>query len=80
MLSDLATLAPSVIVCAGFLIGVYALLRREMAPRGRDREDAGSADDMSTSRGISDAEDAGLTSSSGDEEVADQPGGRRSLG
>ncbi|HEY2442726.1 MAG TPA: hypothetical protein VGI31_06290 [Streptosporangiaceae bacterium] len=57
MFADLATLAPSVIVCAGFLIGVYALLRREMAPRRRSREDEGSAADMSTDTGISDDED-----------------------
>lgn len=35
MLQDLATLAPSVIICVAFLIGVGALLRREMAPKRR---------------------------------------------
>jgi hypothetical protein len=33
MLQDLATLAPSAIVCAGFLVGVWMLLRHEMAPK-----------------------------------------------
>ena len=37
MLQDLATVAPSVIVCAVFLFGVIALLRHEMAPRRRRR-------------------------------------------
>jgi len=37
MLQDLETVAPSVIVCAAFLVGVIWLLRREMAPRRRGR-------------------------------------------
>ena len=43
MLEDLATLAPSAIVCAAFLTGVVMVARHEMAPKRRDRED--SADD-----------------------------------
>jgi hypothetical protein len=39
MLQDLATLAPSAIVCAGFLVGVWMLLRHEMAPKSRSRGD-----------------------------------------
>jgi len=39
MLQDLATLAPSAIVCAGFLVGVWMLLRHEMAPKRRSRRD-----------------------------------------
>jgi hypothetical protein len=39
MLQDLATLGPSAIVCAGFLAGVWMLLRHEMAPKRRSRED-----------------------------------------
>jgi hypothetical protein len=39
MLQDLATLAPSAIVCAGFLAGVWMLLRHEMAPKRRSRRD-----------------------------------------
>ena len=42
----LAVLAPSLIVCAAFLAGVFALLRHEMAPRRRGREDGGSGGDM----------------------------------
>jgi hypothetical protein len=35
MLQDLAALAPPFIVCVAFLVGVGALLRRELAPRRR---------------------------------------------
>jgi hypothetical protein len=35
MLQDLAALAPPVIVCVAFLVGVGALLRRELAPKRR---------------------------------------------
>lgn len=47
MLQDLATIAPSVIICAGFVVGVWMLLRREMAPRRHSRRDgqAGPGDD-----------------------------------
>jgi len=50
MLQDLATLAPSVIVCAVFLVGVVMLVRHEMAPKRRGREDVrdGSEDDGAT--------------------------------
>lgn len=37
MLQDLETVAPSVIVCVAFLVGVIALVRREMAPKRKDR-------------------------------------------
>lgn len=36
MLQDLATLAPSAIVCAVFLTGVVMLIRHEMAPKHRE--------------------------------------------
>ena len=35
MLQDLAALAPPLIVCVAFLVGVGYLLRRELAPRRR---------------------------------------------
>ena len=35
MWADLATLTPSLVVCAAFLIGVAIFLRREMSPRRR---------------------------------------------
>jgi hypothetical protein len=37
MLQDLAALAPPAIVCAAFLIGAWAVVRRELAPRRRAR-------------------------------------------
>lgn len=37
VLQDLETIAPSVIVCAAFLVGVIMLLRRELAPKRRAR-------------------------------------------
>jgi len=37
MLQDLAALAPPVIVCAAFLVGAWALVRRELAPKRRAR-------------------------------------------
>jgi hypothetical protein len=37
MPQDLAALAPSVIVCVAFLIGGWMLLRRELAPKRRNR-------------------------------------------
>ncbi len=79
MLQDLAVLAPSLIVCVAFLAGVYALLRREMAPRRRNSEGGGSAEDIPAGPGISAAEDDGPTGTSGYEESADPRAGRRSL-
>jgi hypothetical protein len=40
MSQDLAALAPSAIVCAVFLIGAWAIVRRELAPRRRARAQA----------------------------------------
>jgi hypothetical protein len=40
MLQDLASLAPPVIVCAAFLVGAWALVRRELAPKRRARAEA----------------------------------------
>jgi hypothetical protein len=45
MLQDLAALAPPVIVCVAFLVGVGVLLRRELAPK---RRRAGRADSPSS--------------------------------
>jgi len=40
VLQDLEAIVPSVIVCAAFLVGVIALLRRELAPRRRARQES----------------------------------------
>jgi len=37
MLQDLEALAPSAIVCVAFLVAIIALLRRELAPKRKDR-------------------------------------------
>jgi hypothetical protein len=34
---DLAAIAPSAIVCVAFLVGVWMVLRRELAPKRRAR-------------------------------------------
>ncbi|MBO0820119.1 MAG: hypothetical protein J2P26_04635 [Nocardiopsaceae bacterium] len=40
MLQDLGTLAPSAIVGVAFLVGVAALVRRELAPKRKGRAQA----------------------------------------
>jgi hypothetical protein len=40
MSQDLAALGPSAIVCVAFLIGAWAILRKELAPRRRARAQA----------------------------------------
>ena len=39
MLQDLAALAPPAIVCAAFLAGAWVLVRKELAPKRRARQD-----------------------------------------
>jgi hypothetical protein len=46
-LKDLAALTPPVVVCVAFLVGLVLLLRREMAPKRRVREDPGGEHDIS---------------------------------
>ena len=43
MMQDLAALAPPAIVCAAFLVGAWAILRRELAPKRRARAQAAAA-------------------------------------
>jgi hypothetical protein len=43
MLQDLAALAPPAIVCAAFLVGAWILVRRELAPKRRQRRQPGTA-------------------------------------
>jgi len=35
MLADIAAIAPSLIICVAFLIGVWMVLRHELAPKRR---------------------------------------------
>jgi hypothetical protein len=43
MLQDLAALAPPALVCAAFLVGAWAIVRRELAPKRRARAQAAAA-------------------------------------
>jgi hypothetical protein len=45
MLQDLAALAPPAIVCVAFLVGAWAIVRRELAPKRRERARAGAVTD-----------------------------------
>ncbi len=45
MMQDLAAIAPPAIVCVAFLVGVWALVRRELAPKRRARAQAAAADE-----------------------------------
>jgi hypothetical protein len=45
MLQDLAALTPPAIVCAAVLIGAWAIVRRELAPKRRERAEATAADE-----------------------------------
>jgi len=54
LLKELAALTPPAVVCAAFLVGLVLLLRREMAPKRRVDEDAGSEHDISGNNGIID--------------------------
>jgi len=40
MWQDLAALIPPLVVCAGFIVGLVLLLRREMAPKRRAARNA----------------------------------------
>ena len=66
MLKDLAALTPPAVVCVAFLVGLVLLLRREMAPRRRVREDLGSEHDISGNNGIIDVK--APTSATGSDE------------
>jgi hypothetical protein len=44
MLQDLAALTPPAIVCAAVLIGAWAIVRRELAPKRKQRAEAAAAD------------------------------------
>jgi hypothetical protein len=66
LLKDLAALTPPAVVCVAFLVGLVLLLRREMAPRRRVRDDFGSEHDISGNNGIIDAK--APTSATGSDE------------
>lgn len=45
MLQDLAALTPPAIVCVAVLVGTWAIVRRELAPKRRERAKAEAASD-----------------------------------
>jgi hypothetical protein len=63
VLQDLAALAPPLIMCVAFIMGVGWFLRREMAPRRRAARDHAGAD---SGAAASDAGSSGAGSSSDD--------------
>ena len=65
-MKDLAALTPPAVVCVAFLVGLVLLLRREMGPRRRVREDLGSEHDISGNNGIIDVK--APTSATGSDE------------
>jgi hypothetical protein len=54
LLKDLAALTPPAVVCVAFVVGLVLLLRREMAPKRRVREDSGREAEISGNNGIID--------------------------
>jgi hypothetical protein len=55
MLQDLAALTPPAIVCVAVLIGTWAIVRRELAPKRRERAEAGvPADEEQAAEGVQD--------------------------
>ena len=81
MLNDLAALTPPALVCAAFLIGLVALLRHEMAPKRRAREDTDRERDNSGNKGIIAAKDPRQVTAADDlDDVSRSPGGRGTRG
>jgi hypothetical protein len=81
MLNDLAALTPPALVCVAFLIGLVALLRREMAPKRRVREDADREHDNSGNNGIIAAKASRQGSAADDlDDVSRSPGRRGTPG
>jgi hypothetical protein len=81
MLNDLAALTPPALVCAAFLIGLVVLLRREMAPKHRVREDTDREHDNSGNNGIIAAKAPRQVTTADDlDDVSGPPGGRGTSG
>ena len=57
-MKDLAALTPPAVVCVAFVVGLVLLLRREMAPKRRVREDARREAENSGDNGIIDVNEA----------------------
>lgn len=57
-MKDLAALTPPALVCVAFVVGLVLLLRREMAPKRRVREDVRREAENSGNNGIVDVDEA----------------------
>jgi hypothetical protein len=86
-LKDLAALTPPAVVCVAFLVGLVLLLRREMAPKRRVRQDARREAENSGNNGIIDVNEApsvtgsdGKTAGNAAQNSDQRDGARRSSG
>jgi hypothetical protein len=58
-MQELAALTPPLLVCIAFLAGIVFLVRREMAPKRRVREDVDEQPDISENKRYMDASASG---------------------
>jgi hypothetical protein len=72
MLQDLAALAPPLIMCVAFLVGVGALVRRELAPRRRARAAAADGPGKATGGSLPGADGLGRAETNPDRGDASQ--------
>ena len=75
MVKDLAALTPPAVVCAAFLVGLVLLLRREMAPKRRARQDVAGERDISGNNGITDVKTPTSATGPDADDGADRPSG-----
>jgi hypothetical protein len=80
MWTDLGVLTPSIVVCAAFCAGVWYILRGELAPKRRDREDRQAADAISSEGTIPEPGDDEAPVTSEHEDAGEQSSGSRSHG
>jgi hypothetical protein len=83
MWTDLGVLTPSIVVCAAFCAGVWYILRGELAPKRRDREDRRASDAIPSEATISVSADDVASATSGTvtsehEDAGDPSSGSRS--
>jgi uncharacterized protein (DUF2345 family) len=78
MLQDLAALTPPAIVCVAVLVGTWALVRRELAPKRRQRAEAAVAADTVAADTVA-ADTVAADTVAADEDRAVDPEHGRSL-
>ena len=86
-MKDLAALTPPAVVCVAFVVGLVLLLRREMAPKRRVREEVRPDAENSGNNGIIDVNEAttvagsdGQTAAAPVQNADQRDGARRSSG